>query len=78
MPEVRHAMASGHCSLQLGVWGALSPPPAVPRKSPDGGPRDKTPERSRLNLPKIHLRGPFTLNYNFMNFVDSQSHKELY
>ena len=46
VPEVRHAMPNGHCSLQLGVWGALSFP-AVPGQSPDESPRGKTPGSSR-------------------------------
>ena len=43
MPEARHAMTNGHCSLQLGVWDGRFQPPAVPGQSTDGGPRGKTP-----------------------------------
>ena len=46
MPEARHAMTNGHCSLQLGSGGALSPP-VVPGQSDDGGPKGKTPGSSR-------------------------------
>ena len=52
-------------------------PPAVPGQSPDRSPSDEDPGSSRdptvcikPKMPKIHPRGPFTLNYNFMNFAD--------
>ena len=37
-------------------------------KPPEGS-RDPTVYMSQ-KMPKIHSRGPFTLNYNFVNFVD--------
>ena len=43
MPEVQHAITNGHCFLQLGSGGTVSPP-VVPGQSPDGGPRTKPPE----------------------------------
>ena len=75
VPETRHAMSNGHCSLQLGVWGGFQPP-AVPGQSTDGGPRGKNQETLEIlqftiaKKPNIHSRVPFTPNYNFMNFVD--------
>ena len=40
MKEAQDAMNDGHCSLQLGVWGASSPP-AGPGQSSGGGPGSK-------------------------------------
>ena len=75
VPEAQHAITNSHCSLKLEVWGALNLL-VGPRQSPGGGSGGK-PVRSRdptiyisQKMPKIHPRGPFTLNYNFMNFVD--------
>ena len=38
-PEAQYAMTNGHCHLQLGVWGAVSPPPppAGLEQGPGGG-----------------------------------------
>ena len=50
---------------------------ADPGQSPGGGRGGKAPWSSRdptayisQKMPKIHPCGPFTLNYNFVNFVD--------
>ena len=65
VPGARNAMTNGHCSLQLGVERALM--------GVQGAKPMKLSRYYSLHLPKIpkiHPRGPFTLNYNFMNFVD--------
>ena len=75
MPEVQHTITNGHCFLQLGSGGTVSPP-VVPGQSPDGVQGQNPRKLSRscslpvLKMPKIYPRGPFTLNYNFMNIVD--------
>ena len=60
-----YAMTNGHCSLQLGSGGTLSPP-AFPGQRADGVQGAKTPEALEIlhlpRMPEIHPRGPFTLN----------------
>ena len=67
MPEAQHAMTNGHCFLQL-WWGGCLRIQGVHGAKP-GSSRDPTVYISR-KMPKIHARGPFTLDYNFVSFVD--------
>ena len=56
------------------LGGGMLSPPADPGQSPSGGREAKPPEALEIlqltlakNMPKIHPRGPFTLNYNFVD-----------
>ena len=74
MPEVRHTMTNSHCSLQLGVLGHFEPltgskaEPCWGFKEQNPGKLSRSCSLHLPKMPKIHPRGPFTLNYNFMNF----------
>ena len=60
MLEAQRAMTS----QQLWIWGEAG---GGGGEAP-GSSRDPTAHISQ-KMPKIHSRGPFTLNYNFVNFV---------
>ena len=56
-------------SVAGGLRGTLSPP-AVPGQGVQGAKLPEAPEILQFAFGKIHPPGAFTLNYNFMDFVD--------
>ena len=70
-------MISTHFSLSFPIKIDMFSPESVVCKCYARGPVGEATRGSRdptvyisQKMPKIRPRGPFTLNYNFMNFVD--------
>ena len=69
MPESQHALTNGHCSLQLGVWGALSPPVGSGH-SPGGGPGAKAPEALKILQFTLAKNTPLWSIYTRLQFCE--------